>query len=246
MIVRRASAALLLRDGYTARPLASGAAVFAWLDGRPLRPLWKTGGYLVLTDLPPGKHLLRLRHRCFQEEALELETREDLCREMEIDLIPGPGYPFRSEPLRLTLTVSSGASPLAGEPVWAGWQGAVQLKFAREGKDEPRLFCKGDPGRLPIPGWFLAGDPKNPELVHLRALRGERGILENPLSAAHNRGTPLLAARRYTTGPEGSVRAVFREPGSVGLLCRGTYKEVELRPEQQTVIWKLEGEEKNG
>lgn len=246
MIVRRASAALLLRDGYTARPLASGAAVFTWLDGRPLRPLWKAGGYLVLTDLPPGTHLLRLRHRCFQEEILELETREDRCQETEIDLLPGPGYPFRGEPLRLTLTVSSGASPLAGEPVWAGWQGAVQLKFTREGKDEARLFCKGDPGRLPIPGWFLADDPKNPELVHLRALRGETGILENPLSAAHKRGTLLLPARRYTTGRDGTVHALFREGGAVGLLCRGAYKKVELRPEKQAVTWKLEGENRNG
>jgi len=245
VIVRRADAALLLRDGYTARPLSTGAAVSVWLDGLPLRPLRKAGGYLVLTDLPPGKHLLRLRHRCFQEEILTLETREDRCLETEIDLLPGPGYPFRSGPLRLTLTITGGASPLAGEPVWAGRQGAVQLKLAREGK-EARLFCKGDPGRLPIPGWFLAGDPNRPELFHLRALRGETGILDAPLSAAHPRGTPLLPARRYTTDAEGSVRALFREGGRVGLLCRGRYREVELRAGEQAVAWKLEGEEKNG
>ncbi len=250
MIVRRVSAALLLRDGYTGVPLSSGAEVLAWLDGRPARPVRKAGGYLVLTDLPPGKHALRLRHRCFQEEELELDIRDGLCREAEIDFTPGPRYPFREEPARLELVVSRAGGPLADETVWLGRPGAVRLKLARDEtaarENAVRLFCGGSSELLPVPGWFLVEDAAKPETVHLRALNGDFGTLDRPLSAGHARGTSLLPARRGVTNREGTLRALFREPGTLRLLCLGRFRRAELKPGEQTLRWQLDEEGDHG
>ncbi len=61
MIRHSASAVFLMRDGFTGMTLTDGSATRCLLDGRPLRrPMWKRDGYLVLIDLTPGEHVLRI------------------------------------------------------------------------------------------------------------------------------------------------------------------------------------------
>ena len=108
MIHVRVSAVCRLRDGFTGRPIPLGAASCS-LDGRRLRPVEKPGGYLILTDLPPGRHLLVLRAAGYQEERTELETGERIL-ETDVTLKPGAGYPLPPGAARLELprTGSSG------------------------------------------------------------------------------------------------------------------------------------------
>lgn len=249
MIHRRVSAVVLVRDGYTGLPLTSGRELRTELDGRPVRPVWKEGGWLVLTDLLPGPHHLRLSRQGFLDGELTL-TGENLPWEGELALFPGPDYPFRSRPVTLDLHLSLSGSPLAGEKVWIGLSGQSRLKLAQDGKQAEghtaRLFCQGSPAALPIPGWFLAVSSGGAELVHLRALRGETGELEEPLKRPHSRGTALVPAVRYCTDGGGEVRALFRQAGPLWLFCRGYWKEIELKTGGQALAWALDKEENHG
>ena len=67
MIAFHASAVCRVRDGYTGRPL-EGASLLCALDGAPVRPLAKPGGYLILLNLSQGPHRLALRCHGYQEE----------------------------------------------------------------------------------------------------------------------------------------------------------------------------------
>lgn len=247
MIYRQVSAALLLRDGYTGVPFSSGAQFLTFLDGQPARPVWKAGGYLVFTDLTPGPHTILLRGRGFQEETLLFEARTGVPWEAEVDLAPGPGYPFRGEPVTLELELTRDKVPLPGETVWIGWDGPVQLKLAQDGKEKSRsgvrLYCKGNPRLLPIPGWFLVSSGRKPELVHLLSLRGEVGTLEKPLTLQHGRGALFLPARRFRSDARGNVRALFQGPGDVCLWCQGRWKRVKLVPGAQRSSWKMDKKE---
>ncbi len=241
MIHRKVSAALLLRDGYTGLPFRSGAEVFVWVDGVLVRPVFKEGGYLVLTDLPPGGHELLLRRRGFQDARLDWEVLADgPAFESEIDLLPGRGYPFREEPLRLELGLFQGETPLAGETLWSGRHGAFQLKLAQDGAEgtEVRLVHRGGLVRLPVPGHFLAADEKGPELLRLLRIEGERGFLERPPALPHKRGTPLIPMCRSQSDGAGRVSLLLREAGTFSLFCRGQWKKLELERPGAQLDWR--------
>ena len=86
MITIHASAVCRVRDGFTGRGMES-AGLLCTLDGISCRPVWKPGGYLVLTNLPHGPHRLRLRGRGYQEEWVELDV-DGGTRELDITMKP--------------------------------------------------------------------------------------------------------------------------------------------------------------
>ena len=88
MIRRKVSAALLVRDGFTGQPIQSGSALLCRLNGQRIRPVFKNGGYLVLTDLDAGEHSLSLTARGFVTETVSL-TVGGAPLETEIALRPG-------------------------------------------------------------------------------------------------------------------------------------------------------------
>lgn len=244
MIRRRVSVALLVRDGFTGLPLTSGAEMLCDLDQQMVRPVFKEGGYLVLTDLPNGVHTLTLRRRGFLPEVLTLTIRDGEFLEETVSLRPGPDYPFRTEPVRLRVSLESGSSPLREEDLWIGVTGPAQLKLAQN-KDEPRgtrvrLFCKGNPSGLPVPGWFLLADKTGAELVHLRVLNGEAGELDVPMAHVHSRGIELIPMWRYRSDEKGEVHVLFRQEGTASLFCREQWKTISLQQGVQDLTWKLE------
>lgn len=249
MIHRRVSAVVLVRDGYSGLALASPRGLRAWVDGVPAAPVWKPGGWLVFADLAPGPHQLRLSCRGFADGELALPGGQ-VPWEGELTLQPGPGYPFRTRPVVLRLTVTLEGAPLAGEAVWLAPKGQARLKLAQDGKQAKgctaRLFCQGSPAALPIPGWFLAVSSGGAELVHLRALRGETGELDAPLALVHSRGTSLAPAAAYPTGPAGELSALLRQGGPLWLFCRGYWREIQLTEGEQAVAWALDKEEHHG
>ena len=73
MITIHASAVCHVRDGYTGRAMEPSSLLCA-LDGAPVRPLGKPGGYLVLLDLSHGDHRLSLRCHGYQEEWVDFRV----------------------------------------------------------------------------------------------------------------------------------------------------------------------------
>ena len=245
MIRRTVSAVFLLRDGFTGATLTNGSATRCLLDGKPLsRPIWKREGYLVLTDLAPGEHSLRILRKGYREELVPLLIREDRTVEDTIALKPGAGYAFSKDTVRVDLLLQRGRSLAAHERIWLGVPPRARLKLAQEkaeiGDAQVHLFSEGSPSLLPIPGHFLLLDPKAPELVYLRSFHGEDGEFVPALTLAHGRGAEFIPMQPYEADDAGLVQVLLREPGKLVGFSGGKVYETQLRAGSQTVEWKLE------
>lgn len=209
MITIHASIVLCVRDGFTGRAMTPSALVCS-LDGLPVRPIGKEGGYIVLTDLAAGPHKLTIRCHGYREEPVEFEADGGM-REMDVTLKPGAGYPFRQSVTRLRVLVLEKKAPAAARRLWlaAGQEMKIAQAKAEAGEKELRIYCKGT---VP-PGAYLVEDGKKSEIVFLRESESGEAVLSEPLKNAHGRGKRLLPAQSYHTDDEGAVTAVFRTPG---------------------------------
>ncbi len=246
MIRHKVDAAFLLRDGFSGKTFTNGSETRCLLDGLPLqRPVWKRDGYLVLTDLAPGEHVLQISRKGYRDEIVRIVASEEAGQEDVIALKPGAGYRFPQETVRVALTLRQGKAAAAGGRIWLGVQPRTRLKLAQEksesGDKEVRLFCEGSPALLPIPGHFLFLDKKTPEMAYLRVLRGETGEFAPALAAAHARGAELVPMQPYDADEEGVVRLLFKEPGKLIGFCDEKIYEAELGAGEQSVEWKLGG-----
>ena len=218
MISFHASAVCRVRDGYTGRTL-EGSALLCTLDGAPVRPLAKEGGYLVLLNLGAGPHRLVLRSQGYQEEWVEFQAGSG-TRELEITMKPGTGYPFRGEVTRLELTVKEGGLPAPGRQLWlaapAQWELKVAQTRAEAGALQLRLYCKGPQGAVP-PGPYLILDGEKSEVVVLQSLEEDLGNLGAPLLWDHARSRALLPAQRYHTDMNGMLSAVFQRAATLAV-----------------------------
>ena len=237
MIRRRVSAALLLRDGFTGFTLSPAAAILCRLDGRAIRTMRKNDGYLVLVDLEPGDHTLSITVRGYREEVFPFTVPAQGALEAEIALTPGAGYRFPADTACLRVTVPGGA----GELLWAAQARRDLVKLGQGKKNDPptsiRLFCSGNPARLPVPGPCLALDEKGPEVVRLTALQTESGELAEPFAKSHPRGTELRPARAFRMDGEGKTELLFPQGGEVFLFCREQWLRTELQPGTQDLAW---------
>ncbi len=244
MIRRTVSAALLLRDGFTGAVLKDFSATRCLLDGRPLsRPIWKRDGYLILTDLAPGEHLLLICRSGYRDETVPLQIREGAPLEDTVSLKPGKGYRFPPETARVSLALRRGKVPAAGETVWLGLQPRARLKLAQEktdaGDNTAHLFCEGNASLLPIPGHFLLTD-QAPELVFLRSLHEETGEFFPPMALSHSRGALFVPVQPYRADDLGCVQVLLREPGTLNVFCGGAVRQEQLTAGEQKLEWKLE------
>ncbi len=245
MILRKVSAALLLRDGFTGETLENGSATRCFLDGRPLSgPVWKRDGYLVLTDLPVGRHELRISRRGYLDETVTLCAQEEKPIEDTVSLKPGRGYRFPPDTVRVTVALRQGPDPLGDRRLWLGLRPRKRLKLSREkagGEDGSlRLFCEGSTALLPVPGYYLLADDAAPELIFLRSLRGEEGEAAQAPAFSHSRGTELVPVQAYRTDGAGTVQVLLREPGMLTGFFGGRVFEARLQAGEQDIIWKTE------
>ncbi|MCD8145909.1 MAG: hypothetical protein LUD84_01305 [Clostridiales bacterium] len=217
MIHMHVSAVFQVRDGFTGR-IVEGNRLRCELDGGRIRPIVKPGGYLVLVDLPEGRHRLTLRSVGFREEPVDFTASRNGCWEGYLALKPAEGYVFRQAVTRISLTVKKSETPMVGQSLWLTSPGAPDCKVAQAtaeaGCTELRLYCQ-TPGRLPLPGAVLIDDGTDSEVVTLLGLTGENGQLASPLQRNHSRGRRLLPAQQYRTDDSGRIFAVFPAAGEL-------------------------------
>lgn len=222
MIRMHVDAVVQVRDDFTGRAVESGGLRCA-LDGVPCRPVRKLGGGLVLVNLPEGPHRLTVRCLGFREEQVDFSAAPGVTHELYMALKPGEGYPFRQEAVRLFLTVTEKGRPARDEVLWLTAPGAPVCKIAQTkvqpGAEELRLYWKGSPAQLPVPGPFLVDDGEDTEIVTVQKLGGETGRLAAPLQKKHGRGRLLLPAQAYRTGETGEISAAFHTAGAVCVYC---------------------------
>ena len=241
MIRRYVSAVLLMRDGFTGQPFSNGSALLCRLNGQPVRPLFKSGGYLVLTDLEPGEYILSLAARGFFPETVYLSITGNMPIETEISMKPDSHYTFPPDTARLRLELSDQNSALEHEEFWAGYPAQVQLRLAQNTaageSGSVRVYCSGALSLLPVPGHFLLRDSGQPELIRLLELRNENAVPDGPMIFPHARGTVLIPASQFHTDADGCAELAFPRGGTVSLFCRGCLKNMELRPGTALLRW---------
>lgn len=234
MIRRQVSAALLVRDAFTGRALPTGNGTLCTVDGQRCTPVWKDGGYLVLTDLSPGEHTITLRRQGYQEKTLTVPVADGRAWEGWTGLQPGPGYVFPAGTAWVYLTLLAKKQPLEDAEVWLAPDGGGKLKLAQDkakaGDRELKLFYSGAESLLPVPGDFIIADQKNPETAALEFLQNGRAELARPLEYSHVRGKELMFAQRYQTGRDGQLSCVLRESGKLWVLCAGKLSPLEIQP----------------
>ena len=208
------SVILQVRDGFTGRIL-EGSNLVCVLDGVPVRPVAKPGGYLILTNLPVGEHQLLLRAAGYQDEYVEFTAVKDGYRELYVALKPGQQYLFRQSVIRLQLQLPD---ELRGCQIWISPPSVVECKIAQtkaeSGSEQFRIFCKGNHMMLPIPGAFLIEDGEQSEVVVLKSLSEELGTLEEPLCRDHGRSRRLLPVQKYRCDEQGQIYAAFPMAGT--------------------------------
>jgi len=180
-----------------------------------VRPLAKPGGYLILTNLPMGEHQLTLRAAGYQDEYVEFSAQKDGYQELYVALKPGKQYLFRQSVIRLRLQLSE---VMSGHGIWISAPSAVECKVAQTkaeaGSRQFRIYCKGNPATLPIPGTFLLEDGENSEIVVLKSLSEELGTLEASLEQDHGRSRRLLPVQKYRCDELGQINAAFPMAGT--------------------------------
>lgn len=216
MIHIQVSAVCRVWDGCTGRLLPPGG-LRCTLDGALCRPVSKKEGYLVLTGLAAGTHRLVLEQQGYQPEWVEFAAGAGEPPLLNVTMKPGAGYPLAAA-VWLSLQLFRGEAPAAERLLWLAPAGREEWKVAQPtaeaGSLEVRLFWKGR--QTPrTPGDYLLLDGKHSELVELRTMEGERGVLGAPLVHSHKRGTLLLGAQRCHTDGTGALRTALPEPGTV-------------------------------
>ena len=242
MILRKVSAAFLMRDGFTGRTLTGASGTVCLLDGRPLmRPVWKKDGYLVLTDIGLGEHELVIKRCGYREESVQISVMDDSVLEDTISLKPGAGYRFPPDTVRVALSFKNSINSASGIRIWLGTQTRTKLVLSQEraeaGESAARLFCGGSTAQLPVPGHFLMMDKASTELVYLRSFRDEKGEFSEPLRSAHTRGTELVPMQQYAADGEGKVQILLPEPGTLVGFFGDRVKSFSLKPGIQSIIW---------
>lgn len=228
MIRMRVSAVLQVRDGFSGK-IIEGRSMLCILDGTVVRPVSKPGGYLVLTNLAEGAHRFVIRCMGYQDEQFDLTVSADGITELYIALKPGTHYPFRMNATRLRL----GGCGTESDVVWISPPSYVECKLAQT-KAEPgcrefRVYCKGSPALLPIPGTYLIEDGDNSEIVVLMSLSEENGTLSQPLRREHGRSRRILPVYQYRPDANGEICTAFPAAGPVVVYPQGkTPRTIEL------------------
>lgn len=238
MIRMQVSAVFQVRDGFAGR-IIEGSNLICALDGVPVRPMTKPGGYLILTNLPVGQHQLLLRCVGYQDECVEFFVEETGFRELYVALKPGRQYLFRQSVIRLRLQLPE---ELRGKSVWISAPTSVECKVAQTkaeaGLEQFRVYCKGNPRTLPIPGTFLIDDGENSEIVVLKSLSEELGTLESPLHRDHGRSRRILPVQTYRCDDQGQIYAAFAMAGTA-VLYTGSGAPVSLELTEGENEWNL-------
>lgn len=221
MIRFHVSAALSVRDAFTGKPLAQNA-IQCFLDGERYLPQYKPGGYFVFVNLPEGAHRVVLRGPYYQDEIVEFTATESGLQELPVLMKPEESYPGGGSMVRLQGVLERKGQPLGAERLYIAEQSLTrEIKLAQDqaaaGETTLRLFYRGGSEGIATPGAYLLKDGKSSEILLLKAIEGEMGILLEPLQHDHKRGKGIYPATAYLTNAEGKFMAFFREAQKVAV-----------------------------
>ncbi len=239
MIQFTLSAVFAVRDGYTGKPITQ-SSVQCVLDGMPVKPQYRNGGYLVFVNLEEGSHTLILKGAYFCDEKIAFDVKKGDYDIASITLKPQKNYPFARAIVTLEGTVEKNKKPVQDTPVWvAEVEKGIEMKVAQdgvvEGNTSMKLFCRGDTQMLFFPCNYMIIDGNKSEAVTLTSIEEEVAYLSAPLEFAHKRGVLIIRAQIYRTDDAGKFEAYFREATEAYILHGKSVKQISLNKGENTL-----------
>lgn len=214
MIMRKVSAAFLLRDGFTGAALSRVPFAECRIDGLPARPVFKDDGWIVFQDLEEGKHELQIRKKNFLPLVHTFIFEKGSMVEDALSLLPALGSPPPEGCTRLVLRLCGKGEASAGRTIWIGLPHPGELKLRQDSRERGgrvlKLFCRGGWGGVPAPQYYMALSGERAELLFMESFQDEEALLRKPLGMDFPRGTELRRAFPLRSDEEGEVRAVLK------------------------------------
>jgi len=200
--------------------LAVGPAqVLFYYNGHRIKPIYKSGGYFVFTDLPQGKASFRLTSPIYEQEILDVEIPAAGFGYVDRLLIlnPARNYPFGREVTLLAGQIRQKGKNLSHARIHLAMDNAKEIMKIAQDNTEPgarqiKMFLAVPEHRVPLPGQYLIKDKNDGkrEVCVITNASGE-GIyhLDKGLKYGHARGTPLVEITGCLTGPDGTFFAAI-------------------------------------
>ena len=211
MIIKRLSAVFRLSDSAAGR-IFSRNQVQITVDGQLSAPVFKPGGYFVLTDLAEGTHHIAIRS--FQFQPAEFDITVDYSRRFDekqdvraVMLNPDVNHPSA----RTNVSIEGCFEGKKATSFCIAGCGA-QLKIAEDGVEAGRRQLKlFTASTVMLPSLFHINDKneKYSEFVLVNQAAGDLYTLDMPLKFPHKRSTALVPMVKYRSADDGSFFAVL-------------------------------------
>ena len=208
-------------DRLRRRPLLA-PEVRILVNGQPVRPLYKSGGYFIFTDMPAGEASFEIVSPVFQKEVISAAIPEAgngyILRHLLMN--PSEAYPFESSVATISGRMLEKKNPLAGRQfhVIPGDGGEV-MKIAEDkaeaGNCHIKLFITVPERQLYFPGLYIIKDREEAKReVCLITGRGDQEgsfTLEKGMKYSHARGTSLVGVIECTTTADGKFFTALQD-----------------------------------
>lgn len=205
-MIKRVSCVFRLVDSVLGTPLTANQAELT-LNGEAIRPVYKTGGYFVLIDLPEGEYRVGIRSPLFQPDEIPVRVSYEKPFDERRDLVNLLMNPSPRHPSAHTGVTVTGRFKTACGTVFYMARSTGGFKIAEDlaaaGNHSIKLFAQS--GRITLPAVCLIHDkdPKKIELTELVSSNGDVFNLAAPLRLAHKRSTELIPLIRFRSGEDG-------------------------------------------
>jgi hypothetical protein len=208
-------------DRFNKKPVSASSVLFT-VGGENRKPVYKTGGYFVFTDLACGNTSFELHSPVYESRHIEVDVpqRDSEYKMVYLMLNPSSSYPFGSAVTTISGLVNIAKEPLSNQPFYLLTGKEMTIKIAQddacEGNDSLKLFASSGHGGMSVPGTFLIQDKnqKNQEFCTITDSENEYH-LSDKLLHSHPRGTPLVETVEYSTNMDGKFTAVLPASYSV-------------------------------
>ncbi len=191
-------------------------------NGQPVRPLYKSGGYFIFTDMAAGEACFEIISPVFQKEAVSVSIPEPgsgyILRHLLMN--PSTAYPFESSVTTIAGRLLTKKIPLAAHQfhVIPGDGGEV-MKIAEDkaeaGNCRIKLFITVPERQLYFPGLYIIKDREEAKReVCLITGRGDQEgtfTLEKGMKYSHARGTSLVGVIECTTNSDGKFFTALQD-----------------------------------
>lgn len=209
-MIKRVSCVLRLFDSTLCTPLLASQAEVR-VDGQRVKPIWKPGGYFVLSDLPEGEHNVWVGSALFFHDELTVNVDYSRVFDERRDVLTVMLNPSEAHPAVQSGISLRGRFSRDGVTVFYIPRGTQGFKIAEDGADAGRtkikLFTKSSNVRVPRLCYINDKNAKNGEFVLLSAVEGEEYTLASPLKKPHKRAAELVPVLKYRSNADGSFFA---------------------------------------